>query len=266
MSHDPKISSRDRLEGERYNARHEVWEIAHGLGSPIFTLRRSLILKLLPGRENSLYCLDVGCGTGDYARVLLERGHRVDAIDISDRAVQEAVRRVPESLSNRFHAHVGDFRQLGPQARYDGVICSEVLEHVQEDEGLLGQIHSLLLPQGRLILSVPADPSLWSQEDLFSGHLRRYTQGELVAKLERAGFVIENFWSYGFPILRIYSWLKIRLLSVDTVSIVTGQQGGVMRWAISLGVTIINALVWLLDRHFLFTKRGIGFVIGCRKT
>lgn len=265
MSPDAGTSAEARLEGERYNARHQVWEMAHQLGSPIYRLRQWLILKLLPEKEDSLRFLDVGCGTGDYARVLLERGHRVDAIDICEPAVREAVKRIPERLRSRFHAQVGDFSLLGKQARYDGIICSEVLEHVQEDEALLRQLHALLSPQGRLIVSVPADPFLWSDDDVFSGHARRYTREEVVAKLTRAGFTIENFWSYGFPILRIYSWLKIRLLGGKTVDLVARHKGGIGRRAARLVAAIINALVWILDRHFLHTQRGIGFVMRCQK-
>lgn len=265
MSPDAGTSAEARLEGERYNARHEVWEIAHGLGSPIYRLRRSLILKLLPREGGSLRFLDVGCGTGDYARALLERGHRVDAIDISESAVQKAVKRIPESLRSRFHARVGDFRLLDQQARYDGIVCSEVLEHVRDDEPLLTQFHALLLLQGILVLSVPADPSLWSDEDVFSGHFRRYTREDLVAKLARAGFAIEDLWSYGFPILRIYSWFKMRLLGGKSVEVMVRNERGSQRWAIRLGALIVNAMVWLVDRHFLHTNRGIGFVVRCQK-
>jgi SAM-dependent methyltransferase len=223
------------------------------------------MLELLPGSGESLQFLDVGCGTGDYTRVLLERGHCVDAIDISDSAIQKAVKRVPERLRSRFRAQVGDFSLLGQQARYDGIICSEVLEHVQDDESLLRHLYASLLPRGRLILSVPADPSLWTEDDLFSGHVRRYTREGLVAKLEGAGFEIMNLWSYGFPILRIYSWLKVSLLGGKTVEVLVRREGGVGRWVVRLVATIINALVWLLDRHFLHTNRGIGFVVRCQK-
>jgi 2-polyprenyl-3-methyl-5-hydroxy-6-metoxy-1,4-benzoquinol methylase len=266
MSFGVRRSSKDSTAGEWYNTRHEVWEIAHGLGSPIYTLRYSLMLMLLPGSGKSLQFLDVGCGTGDYVSVLLERGHHVDAIDISDFAIQEALKRVPERLRSRFRAQVGDFRLLGQQARYDGIICSEVLEHVQDDEGLLRQLHALLLPESSLILSVPADRSLWSEEDFFSGHVRRYAKQELLAKLEKAGFAIDILWSYGFPILRIYSWLKRRLLRGKTVGVV-GSYGGARRgrFVLRLLTAIINRLVQLLDRHFLHTNRGIGFVVRCHK-
>lgn len=252
------------LEGEKYDARHKVWENAHQLGSPVYTLRRSLILKLLPKKGGSLHFLDVGCGTGDYARVLLERGYRVDAIDISESAVKEAVKRVPERLRSRFHSRVGDFSKLGQRALYNGIICSEVLEHVQEDESLLKQLHTLLLPQGSLILSVPADPALWSQDDVFSGHVRRYTYDNLIAKLERTGFTIERLWSYGFPILRIYTWLKIKLFG-KTINLVSRRDGGKTRWIVSFTAAVVNVLVWFLDRRLLHTNRGIGFVVRCQK-
>jgi len=253
------------LEGEQYDTRHLVWETAHQLGSPIYSLRRSLILGLLPDRGDSLHFLDVGCGTGDYARALVERGHYVDAIDISQSAVEQTLNRIPERLRSQFHAQVGDFSLLGDQSRYDGIVCSEVMEHVQEDEALLRRLRSLLLPHGSLILSVPADPFLWSQDDVFSGHVRRYTREELVGKLERAGFMVEQIWSYGYPILRTYMRLKTKLLKENGVRLVSrhGQEVG-GRFVLRFASLVINAFVWLLDRHILRTNKGIGFIVLCR--
>jgi 2-polyprenyl-3-methyl-5-hydroxy-6-metoxy-1,4-benzoquinol methylase len=265
MSADVRTDARRLLEGKQYDARHQTWEAAHELGSPIYSFRRSLILKLLPKEGESLYFLDVGCGTGDYARALLERGRIVDAIDISESAVQEAVKRVPERLRSRFHARVGDFSQLGQRARYNGIICSEVLEHVQDDEALLRQLHTLLLPRGSLILSVPADPALWSQDDDFSGHVRRYTREELVSKLTKAGLTVESLWSYGFPILRIYTWIKTKLLHGDTAKVVSSHSQGLGKVLLHFSALTVNALVWILDRHLLCQRRGIGFVAECRK-
>lgn len=266
MRPDASTSLESRLEGEKYNARHGVWEAAHTLGSPIYTLRRSLVVELLPGKERPLYFLDVGCGTGEYSRVLVERGHRVDAIDVSESAVRQATSRIPERSRDRFHAQVGDFSLLDSKARYDGIVCSEVLEHVEDDEALLRRLHALLLSHGSLVLSVPADPSLWSHDDVFSGHVRRYTREEFVAKLRRAGFEVERFYSYGFPILRIYSWLKLRLLRGESV-LWADRCGRTARgrWTSRLFALVINILVWILDRRLLCAKKGIGFVVRCRK-
>jgi hypothetical protein len=63
-------------------------------------------------------------------------------------------------------------------------------------------IRHLLQPGGLLYISVPAYPWLWSTEDTYAGHQRRYTRGSLIDLLQRARFRIE-FATYIFTFLPI---------------------------------------------------------------
>ena len=67
-------------------------------------------------------------------------------------------------------------------------VCSEVLEHIPEDERVLREIHRVLRPRGRLVLTVPLHPYYYSFDDAYVGHLRRYRREELSALLARIGF------------------------------------------------------------------------------
>ena len=70
----------------------------------------------------------------------------------------------------------------------------DVLEHIPDDAGSLGGVHRLLAPGGgRLYLTVPAYPWLWSPEDELSGHCRRYTLAGLRRVVERAGSSGEHY-------------------------------------------------------------------------
>jgi SAM-dependent methyltransferase len=73
----------------------------------------------------------------------------------------------------------------------------DVLEHIEGDREFLAGIRDLLLPGGRLYITVPAYRWLWSRDDELAGHCRRYRRGSLARLLSDAGFAVE-FTSYFF--------------------------------------------------------------------
>jgi len=78
---------------------------------------------------------------------------------------------------------------------FDAVLALEILEHVEEDEEMLGEIGRILRPGGIAVISVPLHMSLWSAVDDHCHHVRRYEPGELVGRIERAGLVPEGHHS-----------------------------------------------------------------------
>lgn len=76
----------------------------------------------------------------------------------------------------------------------------DVLEHIEDNIGFLRRIKTLLIPKGRLYITVPAYNFLWSVEDDHAGHYRRYTNKSLMRMLESIGFQID-FKTYIFSVL-----------------------------------------------------------------
>jgi SAM-dependent methyltransferase len=74
----------------------------------------------------------------------------------------------------------------------DTVISLDVLEHLDDDLHVLRNFWTVLRPEGRLLLKVPAHPFLYGAIDEASLHIRRYRKGDLRAVLERAGFCVER--------------------------------------------------------------------------
>jgi 2-polyprenyl-3-methyl-5-hydroxy-6-metoxy-1,4-benzoquinol methylase len=105
--------------------------------------------KLPEGAE----VLDVGCGNGVISRSLGEQGFNVRGIDISSKTIEKA------RLLNKFpnvHFEVMSAEQLVASGkRYHAVICSEVLEHLNEPGKLLNVLHQSLHDDGILIVTVP---------------------------------------------------------------------------------------------------------------
>jgi hypothetical protein len=83
----------------------------------------------------------------------------------------------------------------------------DMLEHVEDDEGLLRTGRRLLSEGGHILIAVPAFPSLWSKHDEILHHKRRYARSGLRRLVERAGFTVEHltfFNCFLFPV----AWVK----------------------------------------------------------
>jgi SAM-dependent methyltransferase len=80
---------------------------------------------------------------------------------------------------------------------FDLVGAFDVLEHVDEDEGLLSEVSRVASPDATLLLSAPIHAARWTAFDELVGHGRRYEPEELVAKLRRHGWMIAQSGAYG---------------------------------------------------------------------
>ena len=97
--------------------------------------------------------LDVGCGNGLISRSLGEQGFLVTGIDVSEKAIAKA-KQVNVLPNVKFE--VIDAEQLvADKKRFHAVICSEVLEHLDDPGKLLKVLHQTLLNNGVLIVTVP---------------------------------------------------------------------------------------------------------------
>jgi 2-polyprenyl-3-methyl-5-hydroxy-6-metoxy-1,4-benzoquinol methylase len=126
---------------------------------------KSLVLRII--REKGLRgsVLDFGAGLGELAgRLFQEEGFAdVTGVDLFDR---------PADLP----PEIGWYRQdlndeIGIDRTFDIVICSEVIEHLENPRAVLRSIHHLLRPAGALVLTTPNQESIRSLLSLWlRGH------------------------------------------------------------------------------------------------
>ncbi len=102
-------------------------------------------------------------------------------------------------LAQRWPVH----DELPPEA-FDAIVCSEVLEHIEDDGEALDRMVAALAPGGRLYLTVPLRGELWTKVDAAVGHVRRYDAGALAAMCRRRGLVVEEDLATGFPFYNAY--------------------------------------------------------------
>jgi len=102
----------------------------------------------------NLKILDVGCGVGILSEPLARLGAEVHGCDASEASIEVAKSHKPDDLPNLRYSTV-TVEQLSARKtqKFDCVILSEVIEHVNEPTNFLANCASLVAPDGRLVLS-----------------------------------------------------------------------------------------------------------------
>jgi len=174
-----------------------------------FAGRREIIARLIErclGETDAPRLLEVGCGTGGNLSLLSGYG-ALDAVEYDDEA-----RRLASEKSG-IQVMAGGLPGPLPleDERYDLVGLFDVLEHVEEDVASLAALRQKLSARGRLLVTVPALPWLWSEHDVSHHHFRRYTIASLSAAADEAGLAILEcgyFNTFLFPAIVATRFLK----------------------------------------------------------
>lgn len=137
---------------------------------------------------------DVGGGNGVVAAALQRAGIRTIVVEPGQAGARRARDRGLESINATLDEAGLEPTSVGAIGLFD------VLEHIDDAQAFLRRSHALLRPEGRIYLTVPAYQSLWSAEDVYARHFRRYTARSLRRSLSKAGFDVE-LTTYMFAVL-----------------------------------------------------------------
>jgi SAM-dependent methyltransferase len=173
-----------------------------------FRGRRKVIARFVKGMKLPVGAkiLEVGCGGGGNLPLLSAYAGELKAVEPNEVLREHATSRgiceirsgtLPEGLP------YGD-------EKFDLICLFDVLEHVENDSAAISAIREKLTENGRILLTVPASPSLWSHHDVENQHFRRYTRGTLTALLSGRGLSIGRvsyFNTFLFPAI----WLARKI-------------------------------------------------------
>ena len=154
-----------------------------------FTARRRILdglIERVVRPPNNARILELGAGTG-HNLAMLSRFGTVEASELDPVARGIASERLGREVKE---AALPDLSMF-PAESYDLIALLDVLEHVPDDKGSLAAIMARLKPGGALLLTVPANPWMWSAHDVAHHHHRRYRKAEIEKLALEAGYEIE---------------------------------------------------------------------------
>jgi SAM-dependent methyltransferase len=193
--------------------------------------------------------LEIGCGTGYVLQALARQcGLSVTGSELFAEGLAFARERVPEAEFS-----VLDAREMPYEESFDLAGAFDVLEHIDDDVGVLRGLHRALRPGGHLLVTVPQHRWLWSDADDYAHHVRRYRRSELLDRVRGAGFEVLRVTSFVTSLLPLM--LASRLLS---------RKGGAYDLKAELvpPAPVNRALEWMLNRECDLIARGVSLPAG----
>jgi SAM-dependent methyltransferase len=155
--------------------------------------------------------LEIGSGTGNLLRLLIDRGYRARGVEI-DRALIAESRRwhgpLPIEAVDGVKLPFGD-------AAFDVVLSFDVFEHIPDSDGHLAEVRRVLRPGGYYLMQTPNkwtnvvfETIRWRSFTKFrTDHCSLHTLGELTARLRRHRFTVE---ALDVPVVNDFFRAKVR--------------------------------------------------------
>jgi SAM-dependent methyltransferase len=159
-----------------------------------FKARNKIILWALKKyKPNFNSYLEIGCGTGFVLSGISQTFPKavLKGSEIFTDGLKFAAIRLPHVKLMQM-----DARQIPFVTEFDILGAFDVLEHIKEDTAVIDEVYKALKPGGIFILSVPQHQWLWSKTDELAFHQRRYSNSELIKKLQATGFTILRSTSF----------------------------------------------------------------------
>lgn len=143
----------------------------------------TLVTSLVTGRT----VVDIGCGSGFFANMLMERGKEVVGIEPN-----EEMRNLAKEINPEIAIVAGGAEDIPILITkpVDSITMLDVLEHVENDTEQVRKVYNTLRETGEFVLVVPAHPILFGMRDRGMHHYRRYTKSALVKIFTENGFQV----------------------------------------------------------------------------
>ncbi|MBT8399684.1 MAG: class I SAM-dependent methyltransferase [Rhodothermia bacterium] len=197
-------------------------------------VRRELrtIFDALAERQ-TVRVLDAGTGFGQYAYYMLRKFPRAQilAVDIKEDYVEMAASFIGTTAhAGRADFAVDDLTRLEATGPFDVILSVDVMEHIENDEGVFRNFERVLAPGGFVLINTPSDQGGSAVQDegdqsFIGEHVRDgYSVSDLSAKLHRAGMTtvkaIYTYGSFGSTAWRISIQIPMMMLSATWLSLI----------------------------------------------
>lgn len=141
--------------------------------------------------------IEIGTGTGSVTNFLINNGYKnIVAGDVHLKGLSYAKKKYGIKELYQFDLIRSPFYE-----HFDVVCMFDVLEHIDDDDLAVKNVHKMLIKGGKVIITVPAHMWLWNKQDAIASHRRRYEVDQLKALFARNHFKILKISSFFVSIL-----------------------------------------------------------------
>jgi SAM-dependent methyltransferase len=164
--------------------------------------------------------LDLGCGEGRhiFGCMTVFNNANIIGIDMHEKSLEKCVEGNTffkgHNNCNNLFSQASIYQLPFKEKSFDMIICSEVMEHLEDYKKAMKIIHSLLKDDGTLLISVPSyfpEKICWllsnEYQNMPGGHVRIFTKSSLIKDFEISGFSVissKRFHAFHSP----YWWLR----------------------------------------------------------
>ncbi len=193
--------------------------------------------------------LELGYGEGIVTEHLVKTGKQVTQLEGSSILVQK----VKDHYGDRVRSVHGLFEEFTTSERYDAVVASHVLEHVDDPVALLKRMRAWVKPRGRVLIIVPNSESIHrrlallmglqprldslSARDKLVGHQRVYSLATLLADIESGGFKVRSSRGFFFKPLANSMMLDFSPPLIEAMNAIALEMP--TEWMANLGVLAV---------------------------
>lgn len=247
------------MQAEQYDLHADI-ETRHWWFAARRRIVKTLVERLAPPSKDTVV-IDVGCGTGANVAALAE-SYACRGMDASSAAIEHAQQRFP---TVEFACEADFARRADWLGEAHVVLLMDVLEHVEDDFLFLSRLLAPLAPGTQVVITVPADPRLWTPHDESFGHWRRYELERLAATWR--GLAVKQRLLSGYN-ARLYPVIR----AVRAITSARGKAAGragtdfamppafANRWLESVFAGECAALLKTLDRERIAYRHGASLI------
>jgi 2-polyprenyl-3-methyl-5-hydroxy-6-metoxy-1,4-benzoquinol methylase len=195
-------------------------------------------LKIKPQRV-----IDCGCGDGSLLAIVSSR------ISCGELSGFDIANSVPLGLRESIRFQQQDLGKPVPPSmheRFDLVLCSEVIEHVENDDAVLENLFQVTRPGGYVVLTTQTG-NIYKTEQ-FLGHLRHYDLAVLCQRVEKTGLKVQRSFRSGWP------WLNLQKIAAHIFQNTVQTQ---IVQADHLGIGV-KTLFFALRQIYRFNSHAMG--------
>ncbi len=219
-----------------------------------FRSRNKLIFWALHNYASELKSfLDIGCGTGFVLSGISKRFPNIKLVggEYLEDGLSYAQQRVPTAEFTQMDARCIPYKSV-----FDAIGVFDVLEHIEDDKCVLGEIRGALKLHGIMLLTVPQHTWMWSSMDDYACHVRRYSAKEIHEKVKDSGFEILRSTSFIASLLP--AMLVSRMMRRNHTPVKSKDLAGELQLYPWLNMLFEK----ILDVEIAMIRHGVSFPLG----